>query len=674
MTDRVQLAAGRALGSRYELLELLGTGAMGAVWSALDRETGETTAAKVLHPQYSSDVNVVTRFVQERSILLNLRHPHIVRVRDLVVEGANLAIVMDLVRGTDLRKQLRAVGTMPAAEAVRLMTDVVDALATAHAAGVVHRDVKPDNILLDSAAEVPTALLSDFGVARLSQESQVRMSGLLGTADYMAPETFLDNEVGAATDIYSAGITLYELVAGRTPFAGRDAAANPFVVAQHHVNSLPPDVPGMPAGLAELIVSMLAKNPRHRPTAAEVVAELKRIRPALEGVAALAPLAAPDAWAAASAPAVAEPGSAPRAVPADPDGTMIGVARRATPNLPVEGAAPTADPVLADAPATQLGGRLAARPVYDVPDVAPASAAYVTQKKNPLALWLIGVGATVAVVAGAALVIPRLGGNSEGSGATTGAVPIAVEAQDFTNTSSGLQISRLVSFAEDRATVTVTWRNNGPAEVPGSFFEVVPGFDGECPHAFWRDVKATDERGEGLTGACGYSVTTDVLAPGQEVSGSYEMKAPEKNDDELRASGELMLKSIVDDTSEALSALSNSAAYPLQRFAGLRIEVGIAERGQTVPTKVYPRWEGDEESSGQVIYNSDAPDSLHSVVEALGGNFTLNADGCEGMSMSGERPPHSVGVPFPSVAHVDGCVMTAQLGAGPPVTTPFGVS
>ena len=205
----------RALGSRYVLDRLIGSGAMGQVWAATDQRTGERVAAKLLRPEFARDAEVLTRFVQERSILLDLVHPSIVRVRDLVVEGEDLAIVMDLVEGADLRARLRAAGTLPPAEAVRVTADVLTALAAAHAQGVLHRDVKPDNVLLTTDAP-PRVLLGDFGIARLAQETTVRMTGVLGTADYMAPEIFTAETVSAASDVYAAGIGLYELLAGRT--------------------------------------------------------------------------------------------------------------------------------------------------------------------------------------------------------------------------------------------------------------------------------------------------------------------------------------------------------------------------------------------------------------------------------------------------------------------------
>jgi serine/threonine-protein kinase len=133
--------APRPLGSRYELLDLLGTGAMGEVWRARDRESGEELAAKVLRAEYARDTEIVTRFIQERSILMNLRHPNIVQVHDLVVEGDRLGILMELVEGGDLRGRLKAQGTLGRRDAVAATCAVLDGLTEAHAQGCLHRDV-----------------------------------------------------------------------------------------------------------------------------------------------------------------------------------------------------------------------------------------------------------------------------------------------------------------------------------------------------------------------------------------------------------------------------------------------------------------------------------------------------------------------------------------------------
>src|SRR4051794_33854597 len=146
--ERMTVESRRALGSRYELVDRLGSGAMGEVWRARDRETGADVAAKLLRSEYTQDRDILTRFVQERSILLALDHPNIVRVHDLVVEGDRLAIVMDLLEGGTLGEHLRREGTLAVRDAVLVTCSVLDGLAHAHSQKTLHRDVKPDNVLL----------------------------------------------------------------------------------------------------------------------------------------------------------------------------------------------------------------------------------------------------------------------------------------------------------------------------------------------------------------------------------------------------------------------------------------------------------------------------------------------------------------------------------------------
>jgi serine/threonine protein kinase len=207
----------RSLGSRYVLHDVLGRGAMGEVFHGSVRESGAAVAVKVLKAELVADTEVVSRFVQERSILTSIDHPNVVRVIDLVVEGETLGIVMELVWGQDLRRTLTEERTHPPAAAAGLIRQVLAGLTAVHDAGVLHRDVKPENILLDSYGDRVRVKLTDFGVARLTYgTSLTRTTGLIGTPDYMAPETALAGTATSASDLYSAGIVLYELLAGRS--------------------------------------------------------------------------------------------------------------------------------------------------------------------------------------------------------------------------------------------------------------------------------------------------------------------------------------------------------------------------------------------------------------------------------------------------------------------------
>ncbi|MQY04090.1 serine/threonine-protein kinase [Actinomadura macrotermitis] len=255
--------SGGALGSRYLLTERIGQGGMGVVWRALDRETGAERAVKMLRSELAEDPDALTRFVRERTAMLRVRHPGVVAVHDMVVESDRLALVMDLVTGEDLGDyRARRGGTLPPAEAAWLVAQVCEALVAVHATGLVHRDLKPANVLLDHGrgGESPVRL-ADFGVARIASGVQVTASGMLvGTPAYMAPEVLRGQELSPAADVYAAGITLYELLAGHIPFQGAEIAA----VMRGHLDDPPPPIRGLPPELWRLVEQSLAKEPATR--------------------------------------------------------------------------------------------------------------------------------------------------------------------------------------------------------------------------------------------------------------------------------------------------------------------------------------------------------------------------------------------------------------------------
>ncbi|MFD8915399.1 serine/threonine-protein kinase [Streptomyces sp. NPDC059575] len=274
----------RKIGSRYTANQILGRGSAGTVW--LGEGPDGPVAVKLLREDLASDQELVGRFVQERTALLGLEHPHIVTVRDLVVDGNDLALVMDLVRGTDLRTRLERERRLSPEAAVAIVADVADGLAAAHAAGVVHRDVKPENILLDMRGPLGPggahpALLTDFGVAKLiDTPKRTRATKIIGTPDYLAPEIVEGLPPRAAVDIYALATVLYELLAGFTPFGG----GHPGAVLRRHVTETVVPLPGIPEELWQLIVQCLAKGPASRLRASELAARLREQLPSLAGL------------------------------------------------------------------------------------------------------------------------------------------------------------------------------------------------------------------------------------------------------------------------------------------------------------------------------------------------------------------------------------------------------
>ncbi len=270
------VAAGTQLGSRYFLGEQLGRGAMGVVYEARTSD-GESMAVKLLRPELAADDKTVARFVQERRIFRKIDHPNVVRVDDLVAEGDQLGIAMEMVSGGDL-KQWASDRSLTPAIAMRIAADVAAGLEAIHAADVVHRDLKPANILIAETANGPQPKISDFGISRLVSEAMTRTSTTIGTPLYMAPEAADQRGAEAPADIYALGAMMFELLIGTAPFN----QGGTFAVLRAHAQDPAPAVGGVPAALAELIDQMLAKEPSVRPTATEVRIRLLEILPLID--------------------------------------------------------------------------------------------------------------------------------------------------------------------------------------------------------------------------------------------------------------------------------------------------------------------------------------------------------------------------------------------------------
>lgn len=250
--------AGETLGGRYRLGERVGTGGMSEVWSAQDLELGRSVALKLLAP----DADRV-RFEREAQAVAGLSHPHICRLFDFGESDGRLYIVFELLLGGSLDDRLRGGQPLPDAEAARIATELASALAYAHSHGVLHRDVKPTNVLFDSENRVKIA---DFGIARVLAAPTLTDAGtVLGTAAYISPEQTRGEPVTPASDVYAFGVVLYQMLTGRPPFDGDD----PFEVAAMHATREPPPIesvrPDAPRELANLAGAALAKRPEDRP-------------------------------------------------------------------------------------------------------------------------------------------------------------------------------------------------------------------------------------------------------------------------------------------------------------------------------------------------------------------------------------------------------------------------
>ncbi|HEY3438988.1 MAG TPA: protein kinase, partial [Actinotalea sp.] len=228
---------GHLIDGRYEVLSRIARGGMATVYLATDRRLDREVALKVMHPHLAeggSGSEFVARFRREARAAARLTHPGLVSVFDQGVDGETSYLTMEYIDGTNLRRHLGESGALPVAEALKTAEAVLDALAAAHRAGLVHRDVKPENILLAADGRIKVA---DFGLARAVTEVTATTAGtVLGTVAYLAPELVAHGTSDARTDVYAVGVLLHEMLTGAQPFTG----ATPIQVAYQHVHT---DIP-----------------------------------------------------------------------------------------------------------------------------------------------------------------------------------------------------------------------------------------------------------------------------------------------------------------------------------------------------------------------------------------------------------------------------------------------
>lgn len=628
-----------SLGAYYRLQHQIGAGAFGEVWQAVDVRTDELVAAKLLHSHHFDDAQVVSRFVFERSVLVKLRHPAVVSVRDMVIDGDRIAIVMELVPNGSLRNVLRERRTLPPQLAVDVAASVLDGLAVAHELGIVHRDIKPDNVLLSPSwwsVRPGDIKLVDFGIARIVAEGQSGSTAGMGTPNYMAPEVIDRGEARSPADVYAAGIMLYELIAGRTPFGEPGAVG--FAIARRQVDKQPPRLP-VPEPLELVLLRLLAKEPADRPTAVEAAQALRAVRDGLADLRALPPQSPPSAEDYLSAqPATIVRGIRSLEAPLEEgQHTVHRPARAGYADLP--DAPLTTDPP--SDPGASGSGRWSGPPTP--PAVGPSGPSGPTDRRarRTTPAWrdvrVIGGAVAAVVLVAAGTFVLTGGGDDEPSARPSGGTTTSTTQAPISGTfdaqqtddplPSGLTTSRSAVYdgATGLVTLTITYRAQ-TAPLSGPFLEVIDSVTpaaspSECPPVSWtsgeQDVNVPTETGVGRR--CGYSISTTVKAQQRaEVTATFPL--------DLGADPETALQAWLDasaaDTLEAVTdpELVNRDSYPVQRI----VDIVVEAPSRTVPGRdlrivVLPKWAGGGEDVVNPILDTGEAGAASGMLTALAG-------------------------------------------------------
>src|SRR2546430_10011378 len=264
---------GALLEQRYRVDALLARGGMSAVYRGLDTRLDRPVAIKVMDPRFAADKAFVERFEREARSAAKIHHPNVVAVHDQGLDGEHVFLVMELVDGGTLRDLLSERGALGVPLALSIMESVLAALAAAHRAGLVHRDVKPENVLIGVGGTVKVA---DFGLVRAGASAGTTSSSvILGTVAYLSPEQVTTGTATARGDVYSAGILLYEMLTGNPPYTGDTALS----IAYRHVNDDVPAPAGLPPTLIDLLVRATRRDPANRPLdAGAFLIDLQRVR------------------------------------------------------------------------------------------------------------------------------------------------------------------------------------------------------------------------------------------------------------------------------------------------------------------------------------------------------------------------------------------------------------
>lgn len=644
-------AGGAPLGSRYTLEEPVSAGAMGEVWRARDNRSGGQVAAKLLKEHHEDDPEVIARFINERKLLLAVDHPGVVGARDMVVEGDTLAIIMDLVEGPDLAALLREHGPLAEDRAAAVGAGVLGALAAAHRAGIVHRDVKPSNVLI-THPDAPTAAgvrLVDFGIAALA--AQEPDSERIGTPAYMAPEVDAGGRATPAADVYSAGVVLYEMLSGEPPraAAGADCGRAP---------RLPID-----DALWDLVAHMLAEDPDARPSAAACLRALGRLAPPVGDAAPGAdgpPGADDERWVPSAAPADADTG---RAAGTIHDEMTIVSSRKCKRPAAVEDEAPGVDLAEPEGDETIL------KPGFHHYVVGPEPTDTGTAEAKPKRwiLWCaVAAVCAIAVGAGAWMWLGGRSGTTDEDPYADLSIGDARTTGDFSAT--GLRVDTSATWDKDvkRTILTLTYSVAPRVTVSGEVLVVLPGVhDGKCAapsdaKSALQPIKASTD---GMSVPCGYRIVLAPVAYGQQQVVSLPVDLDLVGEDgSAPADYSQWLAAVDSATASALSTMTGTR-FPLQRVTGISVKPESVSLDGTeatpVPYTVTATWNGKADGTTETdLVSSETRDGaeIQALLDLTGGQ------GLDGLTLTTCSSARVSGTRVLAEQPTDSCDLEAQIG------------
>jgi serine/threonine-protein kinase len=695
----------KALGSRYQRDQPIGQGASGEVWRVWDRQDERWMAAKVLWPRWSADPQVLTRFLNERTILTGLDHPNIISVTDLVAEGDSLAIIMELVEGRSLVESLRSSGTFSHRDAVTVAKTVLDALTYAHQRGIVHRDVKPDNILLAQPGPIGPAYikLADFGIARLTHDGSTPGTETLGTAHYMPPELIYLGKFGAVSDVYSVGVTLYELLAGRAPFQGD---GNDMTVGLRHLQVQPPPLP-IASDLWDVLAAMLAKDPAKRPSAEQAASALRCLSPLSLTEPPLPVQANPSDWIAArdSLPDKDQVERVLRTSPSRSDEPP----NRASPSLSTPDVEHPGDNRPAALKITGLSSRRPLQRVStaDVAGTEPAADAptdglrrQLTGHKDSIRhdlhleleragtsapksrrKWLWFGIAGVGVILATFLALWIAGAFQHNDAAPAADVRITTMPSHLTGDTlpTGLRIDLEAEYdADEEVTVlTVTFAASPASGLKGDLLLTVPGMETGCPKVVSRDgqIEPVRASSDGIDIDCGLKLVDVAVGAGQTTALTLAVGLDLLSENyQVPGDFKVWLENINQTTAEALDRATGTI-FPLQRVTGVSVLVDSVTLanvdGTLVPYQVYAEWIGGEERSPHSqIMSQDTVDGMETeLLDALTGGAGLDAVDVDTCNQAVR-----VGIRVLAQQPTDTCHIQVRVGAMDSGRTPFPIA